>query len=71
MPMFARSELFRTPQGLQQPPATTDDSSDRERIAQTPILWAYERGHDQIVALLKYYANKMPDSDVCSEYRWA
>nr|CDQ04713.1 Bm2331, isoform e [Brugia malayi] len=35
---------------------------------QTPIIWAYEKGHDQIVALLKYYANKRPDSDVCSEY---
>uniref|UniRef100_A0A915EIG8 Protein kinase domain-containing protein n=1 Tax=Ditylenchus dipsaci TaxID=166011 RepID=A0A915EIG8_9BILA len=35
---------------------------------QTPILWAYEKGHDQIVALLKHYANKRPDSDVCSEY---
>ncbi len=37
---------------------------------QTPILWAYERGQDQIVALLKHYANKRPDSDVCSEYRF-
>uniref|UniRef100_A0AC34FGJ0 Protein kinase domain-containing protein n=1 Tax=Panagrolaimus sp. ES5 TaxID=591445 RepID=A0AC34FGJ0_9BILA len=35
---------------------------------QTPILWAYEKGHDQIVALLKHYANKKLDSDVCSEY---
>ncbi|MCP9258811.1 Serine/threonine-protein kinase TNNI3K [Dirofilaria immitis] len=35
---------------------------------QTPIIWAYEKGHDQIVALLKHYANKRPDSDVCSEY---
>lgn len=36
---------------------------------QTPIIWAYEKGHDQIVALLKHYANKKLDSDVCSEYR--
>lgn len=36
---------------------------------QTPVIWAYEKGHDQIVALLKHYANKRPDSDVCSEYR--
>lgn len=36
---------------------------------QTPIIWAYEKGFDQIVALLKHYANKRPDSDVCSEYR--
>lgn len=35
---------------------------------QTPVIWAYEKGHDQIVALLKHYANKRPDSDVCSEY---
>lgn len=34
---------------------------------QTPIMWAYERGHDTIVALLKQY--KRPDTDsVCSEY---
>ncbi|VDK65424.1 unnamed protein product [Gongylonema pulchrum] len=37
---------------------------------QTPVIWAYEKGHDQIVALLKHYANKRPDSDVCSEYRF-
>lgn len=37
---------------------------------QTPVIWAYEKGHDQIVALLKHYANKRPDSDVCSEYRY-
>lgn len=37
---------------------------------QTPIIWAYEKGHDQIVALLKHYANKRPDSDLCSEYRY-
>uniref|UniRef100_A0A914GWG7 Protein kinase domain-containing protein n=1 Tax=Globodera rostochiensis TaxID=31243 RepID=A0A914GWG7_GLORO len=35
---------------------------------QTPILWAYEKGHDQIVNMLKYYANRRPDSDACSEY---
>uniref|UniRef100_A0A7E4UPQ6 Protein kinase domain-containing protein n=1 Tax=Panagrellus redivivus TaxID=6233 RepID=A0A7E4UPQ6_PANRE len=35
---------------------------------QTPILWAYERGHDEIVAMLKRHANKRMDSDVCSEY---
>ncbi|KAI6241706.1 Serine/threonine-protein kinase TNNI3K [Aphelenchoides fujianensis] len=34
---------------------------------QTPIIWAYEKGHDQIVALLKFYANKRPESDVCSD----
>jgi serine/threonine-protein kinase TNNI3K len=30
-------------------------------------VWAYERGHDAIVALLKQYVNKRPE-DVCSEY---
>ncbi|CAD5214642.1 unnamed protein product [Bursaphelenchus okinawaensis] len=43
-------------------------NDDQQPTQQTPILWAYERGHDQIVALLKYYANKRPESDVCSEY---
>ena len=33
----------------------------------TRVPWAYERGHDALVALLKQYANKRPD-DVCSEY---
>lgn len=37
---------------------------------QTPIIWAYQKGHDQIVALLKHYASKCPESDVCSEYRY-
>ncbi|KAI6176629.1 Serine/threonine-protein kinase TNNI3K [Aphelenchoides bicaudatus] len=44
---------------------TIDDDTPQQ---QTPIIWAYEKGHDQIVALLKYYANKRADSDVCSEY---
>ncbi|KAI6187748.1 Serine/threonine-protein kinase TNNI3K [Aphelenchoides besseyi] len=43
----------------------TDDPIPQQ---QTPIIWAYEKGHDQIVALLKFYANKRPESDVCSEY---
>ena len=33
----------------------------------TPINWAYDRGHDNVVALLKQYVNKRPE-DVCSEY---
>lgn len=37
---------------------------------QTPVIWAYEKGHDRIVALLKQYANKRSDADVCSEYRY-
>ncbi|CAD5220579.1 unnamed protein product [Bursaphelenchus xylophilus] len=44
------------------------NSEEGQPSQQTPILWAYEKGHDQIVALLKYYANKRPESDVCSEY---
>ncbi|KAK0418778.1 hypothetical protein QR680_013769 [Steinernema hermaphroditum] len=43
-------------------------SSTAEDVQQTPIIWAYEKGHDPIVALLKHYANKRPESDVCSEY---
>ncbi|CAI5445287.1 unnamed protein product [Caenorhabditis angaria] len=35
---------------------------------QTPVIWAYERGHDAIVALLKHYANRTTEGDVCSEY---
>ncbi|CAJ0941782.1 unnamed protein product, partial [Mesorhabditis belari] len=35
---------------------------------QTPIIWAYERGHDRIVALLKHYANRRVEGDLCSEY---
>ncbi|KAL3111592.1 hypothetical protein niasHT_019939 [Heterodera trifolii] len=41
---------------------------DQQFQPQTPILWAYEKGHDQIVNMLKYYANRRPDSDACSEY---
>lgn len=49
--------------------STTHNSQIEDQFQQqTPILWAYEKGHDQIVALLKHYANKRPDSDVCSEY---
>ncbi|PAV59013.1 hypothetical protein WR25_12855 [Diploscapter pachys] len=35
---------------------------------QTPVLWAYEKGHDRIVMLLKHYANKRMEGDLCSEY---
>ncbi|CEF66827.1 Serine/threonine-protein kinase TNNI3K [Strongyloides ratti] len=45
-----------------------DDNSYISQAFQTPIFWAYEKGHDQIVALLKYYASKKLDSDVGSEY---
>ena len=37
---------------------------------QTPVLWAYEKGHDRIVMLLKHYANKRMEGDLCSEYRY-
>ncbi|MFH4975983.1 hypothetical protein AB6A40_002692 [Gnathostoma spinigerum] len=46
----------------------SSSQSFSEDQQQTPIIWAYEKGHDQIVALLKHYANKRPDSDICSEY---
>ncbi|KAL4002105.1 Ankyrin repeats (3 copies) family protein [Acanthocheilonema viteae] len=48
--------------------ASISSTSLNDDQQQTPIIWAYEKGHDQIVALLKHYANKRPDSDVCSEY---
>ncbi|EFO20785.2 TKL/MLK/HH498 protein kinase [Loa loa] len=48
--------------------STISSASLNDDQQQTPIIWAYEKGHDQIVALLKHYANKRPDSDVCSEY---
>ena len=60
-----------------------DKFVDGQFQPQTPILWAYEKGHDQVqkiffnlilkklkvVHMLKVYANKRPDSDACSEYR--
>ncbi|KAJ1346400.1 hypothetical protein KIN20_001175 [Parelaphostrongylus tenuis] len=54
-------------------PETLSDRSSRDSIVsveeqQTPVIWAYEKGHDRIVALLKHYANKRLDSEVCSEY---
>nr|CAD2194170.1 unnamed protein product [Meloidogyne enterolobii] len=45
-----------------------DKFVDGQFQPQTPILWAYEKGHDQVVHMLKVYANKRPDSDACSEY---
>uniref|UniRef100_A0AC35TH32 Protein kinase domain-containing protein n=1 Tax=Rhabditophanes sp. KR3021 TaxID=114890 RepID=A0AC35TH32_9BILA len=48
--------------------STFEDSGYIPSSSQTPIIWAYEKGHDQIVALLKYYASKKFESDVCSEY---
>ncbi|EPB69732.1 ankyrin repeat protein, partial [Ancylostoma ceylanicum] len=49
-------------------PATLQGARKLEADQQTPVIWAYEKGHDRIVALLKQYANKRPDADVCSEY---
>jgi hypothetical protein len=69
---LARMDLAHAGGGSSMRPyhANLDDSSyQQSNEPQTPILWAYEKGHDQIVALLKHYANKRPDSDVCSEYR--
>uniref|UniRef100_A0A0K0CZ87 Protein kinase domain-containing protein n=1 Tax=Angiostrongylus cantonensis TaxID=6313 RepID=A0A0K0CZ87_ANGCA len=54
-------------------PETLSDRSSRDSVVsseeqQTPVIWAYEKGHDRIVALLKHYANKRLDAEVCSEY---
>ncbi|KJH46496.1 ankyrin repeat protein [Dictyocaulus viviparus] len=59
---------------LNRPETLSSDVSSRDSIVsieeqQTPLIWAYEKGHDRIVALLKHYATKRPDTDVCSEYR--
>uniref|UniRef100_A0A1I7XSS6 Protein kinase domain-containing protein n=1 Tax=Heterorhabditis bacteriophora TaxID=37862 RepID=A0A1I7XSS6_HETBA len=58
---------------LNRPDTPSSMSSHNSTISledqQTPVIWAYERGHDNIVALLKHYANKRSDGDVCSEYR--
>ncbi|KAM9761522.1 serine/threonine-protein kinase TNNI3K [Menidia menidia] len=37
-----------------------------ERDEQTCLMWAYEKGHDAIVTLLKHY--KRPDDSPCNEY---
>ncbi|VDM78118.1 unnamed protein product, partial [Strongylus vulgaris] len=44
-------------------PETLSGISSRDSDQQTPVIWAYEKGHDRIVALLKQYANKRPDAD--------
>ncbi|VDM58140.1 unnamed protein product [Angiostrongylus costaricensis] len=54
-------------------PETLSDRSSRDSVVsveeqQTPVIWAYEKGHDRIVALLKHYANRRLDAEVCSEY---
>ncbi|CAI4229117.1 unnamed protein product [Auanema sp. JU1783] len=53
-------------------PASSSISSHNSTISledqQTPVIWAYEKGHDEIVAILKHYANKRADGDVASEY---
>ncbi|VDK70940.1 unnamed protein product [Onchocerca ochengi] len=63
--MFALSKESGTAAGGNSSITSANLNDDQQ---QTPIIWAYEKGHDQIVALLKHYANKCPDSDVCSEY---
>lgn len=62
MAALARLEAGLSPETSQQTP---DDNGVTQ---QTPIIWAYERGHDQIVALLKHYVTKQTDPEVCSEY---
>uniref|UniRef100_A0A671UWZ9 Serine/threonine-protein kinase TNNI3K n=1 Tax=Sparus aurata TaxID=8175 RepID=A0A671UWZ9_SPAAU len=40
--------------------------SSGEKDEQTCLMWAYEKGHDAIVTLLKHY--KRPDESPCNEY---
>uniref|UniRef100_A0A667W9K4 Serine/threonine-protein kinase TNNI3K n=1 Tax=Myripristis murdjan TaxID=586833 RepID=A0A667W9K4_9TELE len=40
--------------------------SSGEKEEQTCMMWAYEKGHDAIVTLLKHY--KRPDDSPCNEY---
>ncbi|XP_068176018.1 serine/threonine-protein kinase TNNI3K isoform X2 [Antennarius striatus] len=40
--------------------------SSGEKDEQTCLMWAYEKGHDSIVTLLKHY--KRPDEAPCNEY---
>ncbi|XP_003439857.1 serine/threonine-protein kinase TNNI3K [Oreochromis niloticus] len=40
--------------------------SSGEKDEQTCLMWAYEKGHDAIVTLLKHY--KRPDDSPCNEY---
>ena len=35
--------------------------SDKENEEQTCLMWAYEKGHDEIVTLLKHY--RRPDEE--------
>ncbi|GMS87452.1 hypothetical protein PENTCL1PPCAC_9627 [Pristionchus entomophagus] len=62
----ARAESI--PSGSSLTPSSTNGATPGEEQLQTPVLWAYEKGHDRIVALLKHYANKQGNNDVCSEY---
>ncbi|KAI1722703.1 protein tyrosine kinase domain-containing protein [Ditylenchus destructor] len=66
--MFAMARLDSMGSAGNSSKSSTHSLIEEQFQPQTPILWAYEKGHDQIVALLKHYANKRPDSDVCSEY---
>ncbi|XP_068447439.1 serine/threonine-protein kinase TNNI3K isoform X3 [Clinocottus analis] len=40
--------------------------SSGDKDEQTCLMWAYEKGHDAIVTLLKHY--KRPDDSPCNEY---
>ncbi|XP_012934991.1 serine/threonine-protein kinase TNNI3K [Aplysia californica] len=47
--------------------AASDQSGDSEkREEQTALMWAFERGHDSIVTLLKHY--KRPSEEGCGDY---
>ena len=39
--------------------------SEKENEEQTCLMWAYEKGHDDIVTLLKHY--KRPDEDFAAQ----
>uniref|UniRef100_A0A8C3G2V5 Serine/threonine-protein kinase TNNI3K n=1 Tax=Cyclopterus lumpus TaxID=8103 RepID=A0A8C3G2V5_CYCLU len=46
--------------------ACDSSRSSGEKDEQTCLMWAYEKGHDAIVTLLKHY--KRPDDSPCNEY---
>ncbi|KAJ7993551.1 hypothetical protein DPEC_G00273580 [Dallia pectoralis] len=47
--------------------ASDPSRSSEEKEEQTCLMWAYEKGHDAIVTLLKHYKRPLEDSP-CNEY---
>ncbi|KAL8562937.1 hypothetical protein ACOMHN_004629 [Nucella lapillus] len=46
----------------------SEQSGDSEkREEQTPLMWAYERGHDAIIVLMKHH-KRPSDESACSDY---